>query len=364
MDFEPDLRHLARFPFLKKSQEFVKTRYSGFESLLSDPGKPHLLEAAERRITNALSGKKVFVRSHAPSPEDEIVSYALARIIVSCINDRTLIDRLTRYEAERAYGFLVREGEDDENIAPDERGYSPLCTFIAHNIGLDIAAERIPLTDYVELAAPLHEDRWRLVNRDLVSGKVSLRQEEVYELMRERIRVIMRRDLPYRVPPALCTELGPACAKAQAEYQARILEQFGAVEEGCYPPCITALVTAISAGTSITHMGRFALTAFMHNIGMNTTQIAGLFSRAPDFDAAKTMYQVEHISGRGGTEYTAPACAAMRTNGICVNKDSLCEKVSHPLSYYKVKKRGGTFRQPARAQEPRPRSESPRAQGP
>ena len=53
------------------------------------------------------------------------------------------------------------------------------------------------------------------------------------------------------------------------------------------------------------------------------------------------MYQVEHITGRGGsgTEYTAPACPAMRTTGLCVNRDHLCERVNHPLSYYKVKKK-------------------------
>jgi len=52
------------------------------------------------------------------------------------------------------------------------------------------------------------------------------------------------------------------------------------------------------------------------------------------------MYQVEHITGRGGTgtEYTTPACAAMKTTGLCVNKDTICEKISHPLSYYKIKK--------------------------
>jgi DNA primase large subunit len=28
----------------------------------------------------------------------------------------------------------------------------------------------------------------------------------------------------------------------------------------------------------------------------------------------------------------------MQTTGLCVHRDLLCEKVSHPLSYYKVKK--------------------------
>jgi DNA primase large subunit len=102
-----------------------------------------------------------------------------------------------------------------------------------------------------------------------------------------------------------------------------------------------ALILALTSGTSLTHAGRFALTTFIHTIGMDVTGIAQLYARSPDFDAEKTMYQVEHITGRGGsgTEYTAPACAAMKTTGLCTRPDALCEKVNHPLSYYKLKKK-------------------------
>jgi DNA primase large subunit len=101
-----------------------------------------------------------------------------------------------------------------------------------------------------------------------------------------------------------------------------------------------ALLLALTSGTNLTHAGRFALTTFIHTIGMDVVGIAQLYARSPDYDPEKTMYQVEHITGRGGagTEYTAPACAAMKTTGICVNKDVLCEKINHPLSYYKIKK--------------------------
>ncbi|MDD3071462.1 MAG: DNA primase regulatory subunit PriL, partial [Methanoculleus horonobensis] len=58
----------------------------------------------------------------------------------------------------------------------------------------------------------------------------------------------------------------------------------------------------------------------------------------PDFDPDMTMYQVEHISGRSGTEYTPPSCATMRTFGICANRDRDCDRVNHPLSYYRLKK--------------------------
>jgi DNA primase large subunit len=108
-----------------------------------------------------------------------------------------------------------------------------------------------------------------------------------------------------------------------------------------------ALIGALTAGTNITHTGRFSLTAFLHNIGMDSAQIVELFCRAPDFDVGKTLYQVEHISGRGGTEYTAPACAAMRTTGLCTRRDRTCEQVSHPLSYYKLKKRAAARKEKA-----------------
>ena len=79
----------------------------------------------------------------------------------------------------------------------------------------------------------------------------------------------------------------------------------------------------------------------MHTIGMDLHQIVEVYTRAPDFDIQKTMYQVEHISGRGGTEYTPPGCATMKTYGLCVNPDAICKNksVTHPLWYYKQKKK-------------------------
>jgi DNA primase large subunit len=79
---------------------------------------------------------------------------------------------------------------------------------------------------------------------------------------------------------------------------------------------------------------------------MGTAEIISLYCRAPDFDVTKTQYQVEHISGRGGTEYTAPSCAAMRTYGICVRSDTLCDKINHPLNYYRIRKKMGKKPEP------------------
>jgi len=341
MEYSPSAKELSHFPFLKKAQDHVRGRFSTLDSLLKDKKGEVLVGRALARLQDAITPKKIFAPEVTDTPEDEIAAYALARIIVSCVNDRQLIERLTRYEAERAYYFLVKEEDWNQNYRQEEGEYSRLCVALAAELGIRITQDRMPLVDYVELVAPLHEDRFHLVNRRLEKGSVTIKKDERYELVRERIRLLLRRDLPHKVPPALCEQLSPRVAALKKAYQEQMLQQFGTVEESAFPPCMQALITALTAGTNLTHAGRFSITSFLHTIGMDITGIAALYARSPDFDPEKTMYQVEHITGRGGsgTEYTAPACAAMRTTGLCVHRDPLCEKIGHPLSYYKYKKR-------------------------
>ena len=336
----PPGKELSHFPFLKKAQDHIKSRFSSLDSLLKNPKSDALVARALDRIKDAITPKKVFLPTVSDLPEEEIALYALARIMVSCINDKQLIDRLTRYEAERAYYFLVNEEEWNSNYARGEGEYSRLCITLAGELGIRVTLDNMPVADYVELVAPLHEDRYPLVNRKVKRGFVLVNKSERYELIRERVRVILRRDLPHRVPKQICELLEPHTGQVKKVYQEQMQRQFGSVDEQAFPPCMQALITALLAGTNLTHAGRFSLTAFLHNIGMDTTGIAAMYARSPDFDIGKTMYQVEHITGRGGTstDYTTPACAALETTGLCIHKDEICERINHPLSYYKVKK--------------------------
>jgi len=327
-----DLHDLAKYPFLKESQAFIAEYADSLEDFLQTHSGRIALNHAVSRVNTALNLKTDEIpESQGDHPTDRfgvklaVAGYALARVLVSCIRDRVMIDRLCRYEAQRAYDLIL----DEE---PGKKAY------IAESVGMPLKSE-IPLVSYIELVSGMREDRWRLVNRVLSAGNVQVRAEEGDELLRERIRFILHRQLPLAIPESICAAIAPATSRIKVSYQQHMLEQFGTVDEGSFPPCMQALIAALTAGTNITHSGRFSLTAFLHNIGMEGTQIVELFCRAPDFDVAKTLYQVEHISGRGGTEYTAPACAAMRTTGLCIRRDRTCEQVSHPLSYYKLKKR-------------------------
>jgi len=356
MVYSPSAKELSHFPFLKKAQDHARGRFSSLDSLLKDKKGEALIERALTRIQDAITPKKSFSPEVTGSADDEIAGYALARVVVSCVNDRQLIERLTRYESERAYFFLVNEEEWNQNYRQEEGEYSRLCVILAEELGIRITLDRMQFADYVELVAPLHDDRFHLVNRRVENGFVAIKKEERYELVRERIRIMLRRDLPHKVPASLCEQLAPRVALLKKVYQEQMLQQFGVVEESAFPPCMQSLITALTAGTNLTHAGRFSLTTFLHTIGMDVNGIAELYARSPDFDPERTMYQVEHITGRGGsgTEYTTPACAAMRTTGICVHRDALCEKVNHPLSYYKTKKRdkSGKYQKPGTGKEP------------
>ena len=67
--------------------------------------------------------------------------------------------------------------------------------------------------------------------------------------------------------------------------------------------------------------------------------IIAIFAVSPDFNEAVSEYQIKHITGElNGTEgYTPPECATMKTNGICFNPDPLCDRIKHPLNYYRIK---------------------------
>jgi DNA primase large subunit len=333
-----ELKDFSKYPFLKESQQFIGKDADSVEQFLrSNAGKIALKHAMERiRASLRTSDRCPDLPADRLGVKISVSGYVLARIIVSCASDRALVERLVRYEAQRAYNFLLDEDEGKKR-------------FITGSIGLDIHRPSLPAIQYIEVVAGLHEERWRLVNREVHDGLVRVTPLEMNELIREQIRVILLRQLPLRVPDLVCNLIHPQVEEIQGIFQRTMLEQYGVIEEESFPPCMQALIAALTSGTNIPHAGRFALTAFLHNIGMGTAEIISLYCRAPDFDVTKTQYQVEHISGRGGTEYTAPSCAAMRTFGICVRSDNLCSKINHPLNYYRIGKKRGKKSEPAGA---------------
>ena len=114
----------------------------------------------------------------------------------------------------------------------------------------------------------------------------------------------------------------------------KLLKERGFVEPT--PPQKEAIPLILS-GKNVPHIGRFTLTAFLIQIGMNIDDIVKLYTSATDFDERITRYQVEHIAGLvgGRTRYKPLNCESMQTHGLCVGRDEVCQKVKNPLAYYR-----------------------------
>jgi DNA primase large subunit len=324
---------LARYPFTSKVHEFVRQSNRKIEGLLTDDYfAKKVKRRAVERILQALEGeiKKPILRDEIHL-EVELYSYPVARIIVSILNDRYLIRRYALAEAKAAYRYLKEEDSDF---------LKEICEDLQIKVIMN-SQIYLPFSTYLQLASGIRDTKWKLVNRKLQLGKVAILKNELARLLQEAIRRKIQDSLPLEVPE----DVSKLLTGEVNEVNARLLKQKSSYEQvklqsvdiSCLPPCMASLLRNASAGRNLPHSARFALTAFLLNIGMDVEEVIRVFKVLPDFDEEKTRYQVEHISGKTGTAYTSPSCSTMATYGNCIDRDKICSYITHPLSYYRKK---------------------------
>jgi len=306
-----------------------------------------VLNRAESRIVQALEGdieKPLFADSQITEMEVELLSYPIARLLLSCIGDLYAIRRYALKEAKSSGEFLrstLSKMDEEEALSFLEE--------LAHELGVRVehmeGGSRMSLTSYLKYASHIHEPRWKLVNREVDRGMVVVRRDEMIRLLQEAIRTRVEGGMPLSVPPEVCRRLSVRIGRIRAlleEKKARFEQENVRGPERAYPPCIREAMRLAREGMNLPHSQRFALTSFLLTIGWSVQEVVELLASSPDFDEKMTTYQVEHIAGSTGTTYTPPSCATMQTYGNCMGKDELCARVSHPLAYYRwrVKKEG------------------------
>ena len=330
---------LSGYPFSGEAAARVKETGYSLEGLLAEPNpQPRLSRLARKRaLDRVLGGVTGEIPDGPAHPLAELLSYPIARVIVSCVDDDLLTRRYALAEAKLAGKKMVREDLSDLLLLARDLGADP-------QAGQD--GIRLPFTDYLKAAARMKSPGWKLVNRSLEAGWVAVTGQELARILEERARERVQRGLPLPVPPEICGKLRREIDRVEEELSARKAEErvdLGEVTEEAFPPCIRGFLAEVANGVNLAHTARFALTTFLLSVGMGVDEVVALFKRSPDFDDEKTRYQVEHIAGRGGTAYRPPSCATMATYGNCPGMDRLCRWVSHPLSYYERKvEKGGS----------------------
>jgi DNA primase large subunit len=319
---------ISDYPFTEEAAEHVRRAGYSLEGLLDKSSFRTVRNRAAERVLGALSGE-ISDRTAGKDTEilAELLSYPLARIIVSCLGDPILIRRYALAEAKLAYRRMKNDADGLLSLAED--------LGIHHSSMSDPL--RIHFSEYIRASHRMRDPKWKLVNRDLNDGYLTVTREELMRLMEEMVRDRVLKGLPLDVDPEICERLREYIKPIGSELEAlsaRRKADLGQVEEGAFPPCIKRMMSQVAAGTNLAHSARFALTSFLLQINMQVDDVIALFNTSPDFDEEQTRYQVEHIAGASGTRYKPPSCATMTTYGNCPGEDDLCKRIRHPMSYY------------------------------
>ncbi|MBX5327948.1 MAG: DNA primase large subunit PriL [Candidatus Bathyarchaeota archaeon] len=330
------LYDLAKYPFLKETTEYVKKLDLKIQDLTS-PEFAEILKRAETRVEEAILF--ALVSRDLRKPEVEILSFPVATMLAIATENSFIKKRYALAEAEQVLNDM--QDEPKEKIMAIAQNFEWKLEINRDNeLPYEFA---LHFTDYLKNTTHLREKEWKLINCLLSGGKVYLNKNKIVRLLKEEVRKYIEKRLEIK-EAKFPEELSTIAEKLKK----LTLERIGKMEmEGfpknvvqeAFPPCIDTLYKIVSSGRHLSHIGRFTLTSFLVNIGMSSESVIELFRNFSDFNERLTRYQVEHIAGERGsrTQYTSPKCETLKTHNVCTNPDALCEKIRHPLAYYRRK---------------------------
>lgn len=327
----------ARYPFLEASRDAVATEAVDLATIVEQ--NRAVVDRARERVVAALEAGE----TGEPRRETriELLSYPVARVLVSMVEERVLVRKYARAEAESAYERFTTDFEQTTELKSVESAGLDLETVLAEFDLQEPIREtpdgyRIDVGTYLILAEDCWGDEWRLVNRALADGEVPVTDDELLILLQEAVRSRIEDGLPFDVPTEIASALeDDADEIREVLSELDLTREIDTVVPDLFPPCMKALLDQVQKGEHLPHHSRFAITAFLASIGMSTDEIVDLYRVNSSFGEEMTRYQTDHIRGdTSPTEYSPPSCATMKSYGDCVNKDDLCERIPHPMAYY------------------------------
>ncbi len=344
-----DARH-ARYPFLDGAREAVQRADVALVDLVSREREHPAVTRGRERVERAL------VAGTVDPPEDrrvdartEVLSYPIARVVVSLLDAPGAVEKYAASEAATAHERFVedfeRRGGQSTLGAGRTVGADADVSLdgLLREFGLSRAVRpadddyRVAVGEYLRLAP--EGESWRLVRRELGDGRVTVSRTELYDLLRQAVEDRVAEGLPLAVPDEIADPLGSVASGVSAALSsADYPRSFDRVDPASFPPCVTALLERARDGEDLPDRSRFALVAFLGSLGMEAEAITALCGRSDE----QFAYTAERLAGDGSGNYPSPSCATMQAWGDCVDRDDLCAEVDHPLSYYAARLDGET----------------------
>jgi DNA primase large subunit len=310
---KPSLHLFAKYPFLKPALPLLKTYHI--------TNLPQEVRArAQERVLEAIERGEKGVLPKLANPWVELLSFALSRALVLYVDDDWLRRRWALAEAARVERLLHSESDE-------------VLLYVISDLGLQVKTADgkciMHFSQYLHLARRLAvESRWKLVNRLVDKGLVTLTRPEVIRLVREWLYDSFTQTKPVPV------NWHPEEAKVIKEaLQKRAAKTVAPAPTTAWAPCMVALRNRVADAS---HFGLFALAAYMAQKGYEVNEIVDVLRVRSDFDERIARYQVEHIAGQRGSrvKYRPPSCQSMKTHGLCIEDGKHCpNNIKNPTQY-------------------------------
>jgi DNA primase large subunit len=348
----------ARYPFFGGARDAVREADISPAELIAEdaPAVERGLERVERAL---MEGTVEAEEPRRWDEREELLSYPIARILVSLVDTPAAVAKYAAAEAATARTRFLADFEADDGDLQSTRVRRASLDDLLSEFDLSDAVRperpepdeaggrrgpahyRIALGSYLTLADADWGERWRLVNREVSRGTVRATRDELHRTLEEAVRRRVAEGLPFEVRGSAA---GDEIADALAEEVATLREMLNdhdaagsasveAVVPALFPPCMKALVREARRGEELPAHSEFSLVSFLVALGMDETEVTTLLDADSD-DADRLETRVRYLADADGSQFGPPTCATLEEYGDCRNSDERCETISHPLSYY------------------------------
>jgi len=346
----------AKYPFFEGAREAVGNASASLPTLVAEDAPA--VERARERVERALLEGTAEPESggfdgseSGDAARAELLSYPIARILVSLLDSEPAIEKYAAAEAATALNRIRADLETDDELRSTSRPTVGLDEVLAEfdladavraeptRGGRDPAHYWIGVGAYLRLTSPSWGESWRLVNRALSDGAVRVSREELLEALGAAVEERVREGLPFDL------EAGEGIA---ADLESRVAELKRLLSERTYtgpvdvvapelfPPCMTNLIEKAERDVTLSPPEAFALMAFLVGIGMTPDEVVA-FCADTSLDAEGIRYQTEYLHDDRGTQYPPPTCETLANYGICHNEDDHMRVAPDPLAYYETR---------------------------